>query len=253
MKTDKDWEKWGASDPYFGVISNDKYRRNNLTNDSREDFFSSGVEHVSYLCGLINKNFNQNFEPNSVLDFGCGVGRLAIPFASIAKSVLGVDISPSMLEIAKKNSVDKSVKNIKFVISDDALSKVIGTYSLIHSYIVFQHIPKSRGHKIILRLAEKVEVDGFLALHIFTASQASALVRALVRLRYNFPPIQWGWNLLKKRPFFEPPMQLNCYDASYLEVNLKKLGFAEVKFIEVPSIEEFTGVFMIAKRLSNKS
>ena len=54
MKTDKDWEKWGASDPYFGVISNDKYRRNNLTNDSREDFFFFFFLYVSYLCGLIN-------------------------------------------------------------------------------------------------------------------------------------------------------------------------------------------------------
>lgn len=253
MSTDKDWEKWGASDPYFGVISSDKYRKNNLTSDSREEFFSSGVEHVNYVLELINKNFNKSFEPDSVLDFGCGVGRLAIPFANIAKNVLGVDISPSMLEIAKKNSADRSVENIDFIISDDALSKVVGSYSLIHSYIVFQHIPKSRGHAIILSLAEKVEFDGFLALHIFTGSQASALVRGLVRLRYNFPPIQWGWNLLRKRPFFEPPMQLNCYEANYLEENLTKLGFSEVRFIEVPSIEGFTGVFLIAKRLPSRS
>ena len=35
-KTDLDWEEWGKHDPYFGVISSDQYRKNNLN-----DFFNA--------------------------------------------------------------------------------------------------------------------------------------------------------------------------------------------------------------------
>lgn len=248
MSTDKHWKKWGAENPYFGVISDDKYRKENLTSEVLEEFFTSGVEHVNYILGLINKNFEGNFTPNSVLDFGCGVGRLAIPFSRIAETVLGVDISPSMLEVAKEHSIKKGIGNLHLALSDDKLSEVHDSYSLIHSYIVFQHIPENRGNSIILSLAQKVEPNGFLVIHIFTESKANYFVKKLVRLRYALPPAQWVWNLLKKRPLLEPPMQLNCYNANHLEKSLKTLGFDEVKFIKVPSIAGFTGVFLVAKR-----
>lgn len=249
MKTNNEWEKWGASDPYFGVLSNEKYRIKNLTNESKEEFFASGVSHVNFIFDLINKYFLVNLKPKTILDFGCGVGRLAIPFADHAENVLGVDISPSMLDHAKRNAKKKLIKNIDFVISDDALSNISGSYSLIHSYIVFQHIPKKRGHLIILNLAEKVEPEGFIAFHIFTESTASLPTKFLVRLRYRLPPIQWLWNFVKKRPLFEPPMQLNCYDSKYLSENLAAIGFSELRFIDVPSIPGFKGVLLVARRV----
>ena len=60
----------------------------------------------------------------SSLDFGCGVGRLIIPFARVFEHVTGVDISPAMLEIAQRNCLEQGIHNVEFVRSDDELSRV---------------------------------------------------------------------------------------------------------------------------------
>jgi SAM-dependent methyltransferase len=44
--------------------------------------------------------------PSSVLDAGCGTGRVAIELARRGVAVVGVDVDPSMLATARKNAPD---------------------------------------------------------------------------------------------------------------------------------------------------
>jgi hypothetical protein len=51
MSTDKDWEKWGSRDPYFGVLSSEKFRRGKLDQKAIDEFFaakSRGLTNVSF-------------------------------------------------------------------------------------------------------------------------------------------------------------------------------------------------------------
>ncbi|MFP3897706.1 MAG: class I SAM-dependent methyltransferase [Dehalococcoidia bacterium] len=48
--------------------------------------------------------------PMRVLDLACGYGRHANRLAQLGHSVVGVDITPGFLEMAKKNARDKGVK-----------------------------------------------------------------------------------------------------------------------------------------------
>jgi 2-polyprenyl-3-methyl-5-hydroxy-6-metoxy-1,4-benzoquinol methylase len=148
MGTDRDWEKWGASDPYYGVYSLDKFRINNLSEQSRDEFFRSGEEHIKGVFDTIWRVFEKDFTPRRSLDFGCGVGRLVLPLAQRSGHVLGVDISPSMLAEAQKNCT--KLQNCSFALTDGKLSEAIGTFDLVHSFIVFQHIPQDRGQRIIV-------------------------------------------------------------------------------------------------------
>lgn len=34
MTSDADWKKWGATDPYFGVITHEKFRGKNLNDEN---------------------------------------------------------------------------------------------------------------------------------------------------------------------------------------------------------------------------
>ena len=79
MGTDKDWERWGATDPYFGVISSDRFRKEGLDQAAKNEFFATGSEHVERVYRLIEEHFDQTFNPKAALDFGCGVGRLVVP------------------------------------------------------------------------------------------------------------------------------------------------------------------------------
>jgi len=47
--------------------------------------------------------FAMRFSPGSVLDAGCGTGRVAIELARRGVEVVGVDVDPSMLETARAN------------------------------------------------------------------------------------------------------------------------------------------------------
>ena len=46
----------------------------------------------------------QVYEPHTVLDAGCGTGRVAVELARRGLEVVGVDLDPSMLEVARTKS-----------------------------------------------------------------------------------------------------------------------------------------------------
>ncbi len=62
---------------------------------------------------------NQMFDGNSlVLDVGCGTGSYAFALSDRCKKVVGVDLSPRMIEIAKEKSRKENVSNIEFYCAD---------------------------------------------------------------------------------------------------------------------------------------
>lgn len=247
MGTDRDWERWGAGDPYFGVLSDEQFRGKVLTDQRKAEFFASGDQHVERVLREAGQAFGIDFKPSTVLDFGCGVGRLLIPFARVAAQVTGVDVSASMLDEARSNCVANGVTNVKLLGSDDALSEVHGRFDVVHSYIVMPHIPWSRGRTIIRSLAEKVSFGGILAIQVLVRSTASPLVRGLVRLRYAAPPVNWGRNVLRGRPIFEQAMQLHVYDLATIEADLTGLGFV-CKGVDERT-RDFIGRFVYAQRV----
>lgn len=248
MKTDRDWEKWGKTDPYYGVLSAESYRKSALTEAGRSAFFASGKTHVTRVFDLLSTNFNEGVAPVSILDFGCGVGRLALPFAQRAKSCTAVDVSESMLAEASKNAAIAGIENIEFICSNGNLLRINGTFGLVHAYIVLQHIPWRRGRRIIFNLAEKVEKDGFLALHFLTSSNVTAMVRMAVRCRYLCPPLNWLRNILRRRPIFEPAMQMHIYKPEIIRADIARLGFDPIVLNPEPAIDGFNNVFLLAKR-----
>ena len=145
MGTDRDWKKWGQVDPYFGVLSDEAFRSDRLNEASREAFFATGDAHVAELLKTIRSHFDADFVPGATLDFGCGVGRLLIPFARVSARALGLDISPAMLDEAKANAEQHGLSNVELRLSDDQLSEAQGRFDLVHSHIVLVHIPTRRG------------------------------------------------------------------------------------------------------------
>jgi SAM-dependent methyltransferase len=127
---------------------------------AKREFFESGASHVHGVLATIRKHIDPGFAPRTVLDFGCGVGRLLVPFAKIADDVLGLDVSPSMLQEARRNCDEHQLRNVRLLASDDSLSALSGSFDLIHSCIVFQHIPVERGRAIFSRLLQHLRPGG---------------------------------------------------------------------------------------------
>jgi SAM-dependent methyltransferase len=164
--TDIEWQKWGEQDPYFAVITEPKFRSANLTAEAKQQFFDSGQRHVQYVLECCRPHFDPTVPIRRVLDFGCGTGRLVLPFARQFEHVVGVDISPAMLNEARRNATDAGLSNISWSLSDDALSAVQGRFELVHTFITLQHLETPRARTLFLRLIDLVNEGGVAALHI---------------------------------------------------------------------------------------
>ena len=166
MGTDSEWECWGQRDPYFGVLAHPKFRRDQLDGRRPREFLATGRAHADYVLGTCRRQIDREFAPARILDFGCGVGRVLIPFAAVATEAVGLDISPAMLAEAARNCTEAGVTNVRLLPSDDELSALGGSFDLVHSCIVLQHIEPTRGRAIFKRLVERVVPGGIAALQV---------------------------------------------------------------------------------------
>jgi 2-polyprenyl-3-methyl-5-hydroxy-6-metoxy-1,4-benzoquinol methylase len=216
QNTDQAWEYYGKENPYYGVLTSEKFKRENLDNKNLNDFFRSGQIHIELILSIIHKHFDLNFKANRALDFGCGVGRLLVALAKVCDQAVGVDVSQSMLLEAERNCKNFNINNVSFALSDDDLSQVLGTFDLIHSYIVLQHIPTVRGEKIVQNLIDKLNDGGVGVLHFTYYRDASWLHKFLSRFSQSIPLLGKLRNIIKNVPVNAPLMQMNIYNLNKL-------------------------------------
>lgn len=228
--TDESWEKIGKNDPYYGVLTFDKYRTNNLDASGRIGFFESGTQHMVELVERVECNFGK-LSKNTAVDFGCGVGRLALPLAKDIgfSRVVCVDISQSMLAEAKKSAGEFGINNIEFVVADDSLAGLKEEYDFIHSFIVFQHIPVKRGEMIIKHLINRLSSGGVAALQMPFSRKVGWLRKLANFIRVHIRPLHVIANILQSRPWNEPPMQMNRYNINTVLRIVFECGISDVK------------------------
>jgi SAM-dependent methyltransferase len=159
-RSDHAWERMGAVEPYYGVKPEHGYLRQNIDAAARAEFFRTGEHQVQQTLRIIRERFDRNFNPTRALDYGCGVGRVLVALACQAKQVVGCDISSSMLNESKANCDRLGLTNVSYVRADDQLSAVEGSFDLIFSDAVFQHIHPQRVDVILRALLDRLDEGG---------------------------------------------------------------------------------------------
>jgi SAM-dependent methyltransferase len=225
--TDREWERLGAEQPYYGVLTAEEFRDPVLDTKRREEFFRTGVEDVGRVMTTIRERIDPGFAPQRVLDFGCGVGRLVIPFARHAREVVGLDVSESMLALARRHCAEEGLTNVRFLRSDDTLSAVEGVFDLVHTYIVLQHIPVGRGEVIFRALVDRVAPGGVGALH-FTTGKRGLLRQAVPFVKRHLPFGTNLVNLVRGRGFSSPDMEMNSYRLSRMRGWVEAAGGSQL-------------------------
>ena len=218
------WEKYGADDPYFGVLNQGAFKTHALDDASRASFFQSGEAYVDSVFRDIHQHLGQQYPFARALDFGCGVGRLVIPFAHRCTSVVGIDVSHHMLEEAQGNCEETGVANAEFVKSDGDWPEVSGTFDLIHSFIVFQHIPVKRGEGLLRAMLQRLRVGGVGVLHFTYHRKAPWLRKAVHSLRKSVPLVNQVVNVVQRKPLSYPMMQMNEYNLNHIFLTLQDHG-----------------------------
>lgn len=156
--TDGDWQRIAEVAPYFGVLADKRFLR--PTENDLLEFFRTGAVDIGHVVNTVRKNFGK-FTPTSALDFGCGVGRTLIPISQCVAQAVGIDIAEGMRRLAKENVAKSGVRATIL----DAIPEHM-SFDWVHSAIVFQHIPPTRGYSLIRQLWERLNPAGFLTLQI---------------------------------------------------------------------------------------
>jgi SAM-dependent methyltransferase len=213
LSTDRNWQNWGAKDPYYSVVSHTEFGADSI-GENHARFFDSGERFVADVLSQAARRFGGLKTSGSALDFGCGVARLAIPLARRFARVDGLDVSPHMLKIAQDNCKAFGIDNAQFHQTDGTFDaeQWPRRYAYVNSYIVLQHIPVRRGYAIIDKLLALLEDDGVTMLHVSLRRQLSPARAMVYRTRHGIPFASHMLNLLQGKPLFTPQMQMNEYD-----------------------------------------
>lgn len=139
MKLDslqKHWEAFARQDPMWAILT-DPGKENRAWNQA--EFYATGVGQIADMLSWVRwvlplVKFDQT------IDFGCGIGRLTQALADHAKHVIGVDIAPTMIEVARTNN---HKPNCEFLCNERADLSVFPDASVdfVYTSITLQHIP----------------------------------------------------------------------------------------------------------------
>jgi SAM-dependent methyltransferase len=209
-KTPRGWERFAAREPYFSVVTDPRFLRANLTPERERQFFASGESLVSWMLGVIDAGLAPQFAPMSTLEFGCGPGRLALPLARRPGSVVAVDRSPVMLDLARAEAGRRGVGHIVFQRPEE-LFAAPRTFDLVVCYHVLQRLPRLEGIALARQLIAAVGEDGVGVFQWCSRARTPLTVQASRWMRERVPGLNAAANRLRGKPADEPFVPTHVY------------------------------------------
>jgi len=137
----KDWEDAGRSKDYrYSIFSAKDF--------SEPTFDLSGTISRDILLNIL-KDWKVDLPNKTIVDYGCGAGRVTKYISQVAKWVVGIDISTEMINRFTERLGD--IQNVDlYVGSGESLRPLLdGSVDIIYSLWVFQHIPNDIVYKIV--------------------------------------------------------------------------------------------------------
>jgi len=225
---DKEWERIGRTEPYFGVLESEEMKGRRPPEDKLSEFFSQGERDVERLLGTMRSRFDPDFAPEIALDYGCGVGRVLVPLARHCRKVIGMDISDSMMAEASLNCGRFGVNNAEFIKADDALSRLEGQVDMVHTHEVLQHIPVKRGMAVIGELVDHL-AEGGMGYIEFPYMAVSGRAHEAIRPLFYRSSVMYGLaNIVTGGGYSDRKTEMNQYDLDEVLRLLLERGIGEV-------------------------
>jgi SAM-dependent methyltransferase len=158
----RNWDRFGATDPFWAIATAPEYRGNRWDIDQ---FFATGQRQVSELVARIEQ-LGMALSPGSALDFGCGVGRLTQGLALYFTSVRGVDIAPSMIELANRYNRHPGVCHYDLNSEAHLVLYPANTFDLVLSEITLLHMDPSYSLGYVAEFLRVVRRDGLIVFQL---------------------------------------------------------------------------------------
>ncbi len=140
-ETRKAWKKLGEEEPYWSVITSDEYKAQHIDEQAIQKFYLTGVSEVRRIAQTLMRNRviqeYSEMKQLSILEIGCGCGRITKNLSGWFKRVEAVDISKGNLKIAMQNVSAENV-NFKLIESVEDYGE-LSQADVVYSCLVLQH------------------------------------------------------------------------------------------------------------------
>jgi SAM-dependent methyltransferase len=174
------WETWARRDGQFAILSSPEVR-----GWDRARFMAHTWE-ADHALSLAAEH---GFQPaGQALDFGCGIGRLTQRLAQSFDHVVGVDISPTMIEQAR--ALNQHGEHCEYIcgkldqFEDERFDFVMAVY-------VIQHIPPKLQAASLRDLLRVLKRDGFLVANIHSGWPG---LRGWLQRHAPNRALNWRWH-----------------------------------------------------------
>ncbi len=137
------WTRLGGEDPYWSVLSAERWRKDAMTKaDAIADFYATGEQAVARVDQWLARNRVALSADGVCSEFGCGVGRVTEWLARRFRLVRAFDISATHLAAARERLSGLGIRNVEWVLvrGQEDLRHLQGT-AFFYSIIVLQHNP----------------------------------------------------------------------------------------------------------------
>lgn len=227
MGFEREWEAFGAREPFHSVLTDDAFLAKALDDRALLAFFSAGRADVQRIRSAA-LSLDATFAPQSFLDYGCGVGRMLVWVAAECEHAVGVDVSRPMLAHASYQIKERGLNNVELMHPAD-FAQTTALFDWVNCYLVLQHIPTLEGLRVLDALLQRVNSRGFISIHVPYWREGGMWRRFGRWLRRTSSVFNKLVN--RSRGTEGPYMQMNAYPISKVFAALQKGGFSDARAI----------------------
>ncbi|KUO60169.1 MAG: hypothetical protein APF80_16695 [Alphaproteobacteria bacterium BRH_c36] len=136
----KQWSKLGETEPYWSVLTDERYRMSTIERH-QDSFEASARNEMALFDAALDRCFTN--PPKGVcLELGCGVGRATRYLSTRFDSIVAVDVAEGNMRICKEAMQQDEIENVDCRL----LTKVqdiadLPEFDMLYSVMVLQHNP----------------------------------------------------------------------------------------------------------------
>ena len=211
-KMKRDWDRRARHDARFWIATSDFH-------DDTE-FDSSGEASRLALLRLLGDRHDPKW---TVLEVGCGIGRMLRPLARDFVRLYGIDVSAEMIDRSRQWLA--GLDNVEtFETSGVDLARFADeSFDLVYSYVAFQHMPRPVFEAYLAEINRVLGHGGLFALQLVVGAQLE--------------------------PSFDDTVTIRAYEPADLRTRLARNGFELISDLAMPTHQRpLTRPFLLARR-----
>ena len=212
----KTYEDYGKEDPLYAVLSRKDAKDNKWDVD---EFFASGGKEIADAMNHLAK-LGVEVNKGRAMDFGCGVGRLTQALCEEFEAAVGVDISYSMIDSAKKHNKFGDRCEYRVNTTDDLAQLDDASFDFAYSNISLQHSPPEASSKYIAEFFRILRPGGVALFQIPSGPrhEPGSLGAKIYAIKRG--PLRRFWKRIRGMP----PVEIHYINQSLIEEIIEASG-----------------------------